>query len=89
MPVVQSLMESLQKRYGPEKGKSIYYAMEGEGSGPFAPGGKYRHLHERFAERNGVRPSKAIRSKAKHTKKPLAPGKRGANPKKPKHRRKG
>jgi hypothetical protein len=72
VPIVQSLMDNLLKRYGPEEGKRVYYAMEAEGKGPFAPGGKYRHLHEAFAERNGVPPSHATRAK----KKP-APSKKG------------
>jgi len=57
MPVVQSLMNSLQSRYGRERGRSIYYAMEAEGSGPFGDGGKYRHLHEEWAAKNGVEPT--------------------------------
>lgn len=65
MPVVQSLMDNLVRQYGPEKGRHIYYAMEAEGSGPFGPGGKYRRLHEAFAERNGVPPSKATQGKKK------------------------
>ncbi len=28
MPINTSLMESLMKEYGMEKGKSVYYAME-------------------------------------------------------------
>lgn len=28
MPVNESLMSSLKKQYGPEKGERIYYAME-------------------------------------------------------------
>lgn len=83
MPIVQSLMDSLQKTYGPEKGKQVYYAMEGEGSGPFAPGGKYRHLHEAFAKKNGVAPSKATRAK----KKPATPKGRRARANGAKRRR--
>lgn len=57
MPVVQSLMDNLQRRYGEKEGERIYYAMEAEGKGPFAEGGKYRHLHEQQAARAGVTPS--------------------------------
>ena len=31
MPVNQSLMAALKKRYGDEKGETIYYKMESEG----------------------------------------------------------
>jgi hypothetical protein len=72
VPIVQKLMDSLVERYGPDKGKQVYYAMEAEGSGPFSPGGKYRALHEAFAKKNGVPPSHAIRTK----KKPRASAKR-------------
>lgn len=65
MPVVKSLMDSLVDRYGPVKGKQVYYAMEAEGKGPFAPGGKYRHLHEKFASKNGIVPSHATKAKKK------------------------
>lgn len=54
MPIVQSLMDSLVKRYGKGKAESIYYGMEAGGTGPFAPGKKYRQLHLDFAARNGV-----------------------------------
>ncbi len=65
MPVARSLMEQLQRRYGPEEGKRVYYSMEATGKGPFAPGAKYRGLHEAWAEKNGVRPSSAIKAKKK------------------------
>lgn len=65
MPIVTSLMDNLVRQYGDQEGHRTYYAMEAEGKGPFAPGGKYRHLHEAFAAKNGVRPSSAIRSKKK------------------------
>lgn len=64
MPVVQSLMDNLVKRYGPEKGKRVYYAMEAEGKGPFGPKGKHRDKHEAFAARNGVTPAPASKKKA-------------------------
>lgn len=56
MPIVQELMDKLTKTYGPDKGKEIYYAMEASGKGPFAPGAKYRGLHEAFAAKHGVTP---------------------------------
>lgn len=65
MPVVQKLLDALQDRYGRAEGERVYYSMEAEGKGPFAPGGKYRHLHEAFAQRNGIAPSHATRSKKK------------------------
>ena len=65
MPVAQSLMDSLQRQHGEAEGKRIYYAMEAEGKGPFAPGGKYRQLHEDWAKRNEVRPSAAVKTKKK------------------------
>lgn len=65
MPIVTKLMDSLQARYGPSNGERVYYAMEAEGRGPFAPGGKYRNLHEAFAKKHGVAPSHATRSKSK------------------------
>lgn len=68
MPIVESLMANLVKRYGPEKGERVYYAMEAEGSGPFAAGGKYHELHRAFAAKHGHPP---LRGK----KKPAAPKK--------------
>lgn len=65
MPVVKSLMDSLVERYGPDGGERVYYAMEAEGKGPFAPGGKHRDLHEAWAKKQGVAPSHAIRSRPK------------------------
>lgn len=56
MPIVEKLMNNLTARYGPEKGRNVYYAMEAEGKGPFAPGAKHRALHEDFAARNKVTP---------------------------------
>lgn len=56
MPIVEKLMASLVARYGEEEGRKAYYAMEAAGKGPFAPGAKYRELHEAWAARQGVRP---------------------------------
>lgn len=56
MPVVQSLMDNLVRQYGAAKGRSVYYAMEAEGSGPFAKGGKHHDLHVAFTQRNHVPP---------------------------------
>lgn len=67
MPIVETLMTSLVKRYGPDEGKRVYYAMEAEGKGPFSKNGKYRALHEAFAAKHGVAP---ISSKAKKKARP-------------------
>lgn len=56
MPIVESLMDDLVKRYGEDEGRRIYHAMEAEGKGPFGPKGKYRRLHEEWAARHGVAP---------------------------------
>lgn len=63
MPIVKDLMDSLVAKYGTERGQSVYYAMEASGKGPFSAGGKYRHLHEQWAERNGVQPVGAVATK--------------------------
>lgn len=68
MPIIESLMNKLVKQYGEAKGKQVYYAMEAEGSGPFAKGKKGHPQHEAFAAKIGGRP---ITSK----KKPAAPKK--------------
>jgi len=65
MPIVESLMLSLVRRYGKEKGQRIYYAMEAEGSGPFAKGAKHHDLHVAFAAKHGLSPNTAIRHKKK------------------------
>lgn len=65
MPIAKTLMDALVERYGKDKGPTVYYAMEAEGSGPFGPGGKYRELHEAFAKKHGVPPSHALRTKKK------------------------
>jgi hypothetical protein len=54
MPIVESLMEKLTAQYGAEKGKRVYYAMEAEGKGPFAPGAKHRDKHEAFVEKHNL-----------------------------------
>lgn len=82
MPVVQSLMDNLVRQYGEGEGKRIYYSMEAEGSGPFAPGHKHRKLHEDWAAKNGVRPSAALRTK----KKPATPKGRRAQKRRAKPR---
>lgn len=74
MAEAESLRKALVARYGEAHGESVYQSMKGEGSGPFGPGGKYRGIHEAFAKKNGVMPSKATKSKAK--KKPRHSGKR-------------
>ena len=83
MPIVQSLMDSLVARYGEAKGKQVYYSMEAEGKGPFAPGAKHRDLHEAFAKKHGVTPSAATRTK----KKPATPKGRRARASGAKRRR--
>jgi hypothetical protein len=57
MPIVEKLMSALRKRYGPKEGERVYYAMEAEAKGPFAPGNKYHELHEQWAARMGVQPA--------------------------------
>lgn len=53
MPLNETLMAELRKRYG-DGSEAVYWGMVGEGKGPFAPGGKYRAEHEAWARRNGV-----------------------------------
>lgn len=64
MPIVESLMANLVKRYGKERGERVYYAMEAEGTGPFAAGAKHRELHEEFAARRGLPPLKGKKKPA-------------------------
>jgi hypothetical protein len=80
MPVIQSLMDKLVKQYGPERGRQVYYSMEAEGSGPFAKGAKYRHLHEEFAARHGVEPAEGGKkpSAPKGSRAPIKGGRRPA-----------
>lgn len=54
MPIVEALMDKLVKQYGPEQGKRVYYAMEAEGKGPFAPGAKHRDKHEAFVKKHNL-----------------------------------
>lgn len=56
MPVVQKVMDALVARYGKDRGESVYYAMEGEGKGPFGPNGKYHAMHVDFAKAHGLKP---------------------------------
>lgn len=56
MPVVESLMASLQERYGAERGKRVYYSMEASGKGPFAKGNKHHDKHVAFARDRGLDP---------------------------------
>lgn len=58
MPIVQTVMDALTKRYGADEGQRVYYAMEAEGKGPFGPNGKYHDLHVAFAQKHGVAPLK-------------------------------
>lgn len=69
MPIVESLMSSLKKRYGDDEGERVYYAMEAEGSGPFGPRGKHHQLHKDWAKRNGVKPLSSTKKKARPRKK--------------------
>jgi hypothetical protein len=76
MPIAASLMADLEKRYGRRRAEDIYWGMVGEGKGPFAPGGKYRAEHERWAERNDVAPTGHVKTKKKagsgHHRKPAS-----------------
>jgi hypothetical protein len=80
MPIVESLMRELQAKYGAEKGKRIYYAMEAEGKGPFARGAKHRDKHEAFVAKHNLGESVGPAKKVK-TKKARPPAKRGGPPK--------
>lgn len=87
MPIAQQLMDALTNRYGQGRGKQVYYAMQAEGSGPFAPGGAFRKLHEQWAEENGVPYSHATRTKKPRGRRPgTGHGARGHSFKR-KHRR--
>jgi hypothetical protein len=73
MPIVQSLMDKLIATYGEGRATSVYYAMEAEGSGPFARGAKYHDLHVAFADKHHLapittkkRPKKGVRSGSSH-----------------------
>lgn len=56
MPVNQHLMDSLTKRYGEERGRSVYFAMEAAGSGPFAEGNALHADHLVFAAAHNLPP---------------------------------
>lgn len=55
MPVDAKLMASLRKQYGPKAGKSIYYAMENAGRGPFGKGHKLHQSHVAFVRKHHKR----------------------------------
>ncbi len=67
MPVDAKLMAELKARYGDKRGESVYYAMEGEGKGPFAKGNKLHAQHEAFVEKHhwGEAPAAAKKTKSK------------------------
>lgn len=52
MPVNKSLAKALIKKYGPEKGKDIYYAMENDNKSAFKKGlktaKKENHILKKF-----------------------------------------
>jgi hypothetical protein len=56
MPLNQTLMDQLVKRYGEQEGEAIYWGMAGEGKGPFGPNGKYHAEHEAIAAKAGGAP---------------------------------
>lgn len=56
MPIVESLMRALRRRYGNAKGDRVYHAMEATAKGPFSEGSKYHELHRDWARRHGVKP---------------------------------
>lgn len=57
MPLNETLMATLKKRYGEKKGEEVYWGMAGEGKGPFGPRGKYRAEHEAIAAKAGGPPA--------------------------------
>ncbi len=76
MPVNEHLMSSLKAKYGDERGERVYYAMEAEGSGPFAAGNKLHPMHEAFAARHGLKSisrPKAIAAAPSHKRSPGRP----------------
>lgn len=81
MPIVQKLMDSLVARYGKAKGEAAYYAMEGEGKGPFGPNGKHRDLHEAFVAKHGLPGTTQGKKKAVAPAKGRRPGSAGKRPK--------
>jgi hypothetical protein len=76
MPLNETLMAELKKRYGAEKGEAVYWGMAGEGKGPFGPKGKYRAEHEAIAAKGKTTPNQKVPGK----KKPPPPKKRGLKP---------
>lgn len=58
MPVHQPLMDELRARYGEQRGRDVYFAMEAGAVGPFAEGNELHHLHEAFARERGLPPVK-------------------------------
>ena len=56
MPINEKLMSKLQAQYGEREGKSVYFAMEAEGKGPFGAGKSMHGQHLDFAKRHGVDP---------------------------------
>ncbi len=67
MPVNEHLMESLVNTYGEERAKSIYYAMEASGAGPFGNGNKLFGDHLTFASKHGLSPIMSkVAKRAKH-----------------------
>ncbi len=77
MPLNETLMAELKKRYGDEKGETMYWGMAGAGTGPFGPKGKYRAEHEAIAAKGGTTPNRG-------KKKPPPPKKAGARSGRPK-----
>jgi hypothetical protein len=57
MPLNETLMAALEKRYGRKKAEEVYWGMAGEGKGPFGPRGKYRAEHEAIAAKAGGAPT--------------------------------
>jgi hypothetical protein len=55
MPVDPKLMASLCKQYGAKAGKSVYYAMENSGRGPFAKGKELNAAHVAFVRKHHKR----------------------------------
>ena len=75
MPINETLMTQLVKRYGKEKGEAVYWGMAGEGKGPFGPRGKYRAEHEALAAKAGSEPTNVKRQGRGKTKPRTAGGK--------------
>lgn len=69
MPIHEALMAKLQAKYGRDEGERVYFALEAQGRGPFAPGASHRQDHLDFADRHGLTPQ--------GTRKPRPPKKAG------------